>query len=146
MMLGYGDVVVPGLLIAMLRRFDVGLGRSLSNGYLVPVMVAYAAGLLLTGFALEFRLFGSQGQPALMYLVPCTLGCTWLLAYCRSDSLALWHGKVEDWKDHASGSDDQDIERQMDAAGSAERRSGNTGAPQAALVGVSRCDERERLL
>lgn len=150
MMLGYGDVVVPGLLIAMLRRFDCGLGRTLYQGYFLPSMVAYTVGLILTDLALEFRIFGSQGQPALMYLVPCTLGCTWLLAACRGDVLALWHGKVEDWKDHASGSDDQDSERQVvDVGGGAEQRSGYTAADaQGVLVGalVPSTDERQRLL
>jgi hypothetical protein len=150
MMLGYGDVVVPGLLIAMLRRFDAGMGRTLYNGYFLPSMVAYAVGLMLTDLALEFRIFGSQGQPALMYLVPCTLGCTWLMAASRGDVLALWHGKVEDWKDHASGSDDQDIERQVvDVAGGAEQRPGFTTADvQGVLAGALEPanDERQRLL
>ena len=37
------------------------------------------AGLALTYVALVFSWFGDQGQPALLYLVPCTLGTTLVL-------------------------------------------------------------------
>jgi hypothetical protein len=33
-----------------------------------------------------------QGQPALMYLIPSTLGLVLLLSYCRGDLLAMWAG------------------------------------------------------
>ena len=105
---GYGDVAVPGLLVVLMRRFDVATGRTWSQGYMLAVLLAYSAGILLTDAALAFEVFGSQGQPALMYLVPCTLATVWLLAWRRGDCAALWAGRVDDVKDHASGSDDQD--------------------------------------
>ena len=130
MMFGYGDVVVPGLMIALLRRFDVAVGRSLWSGYMLPCLAAYTAGIALTDLALAFEVFGSKGQPALMYLVPCTLGVTWLLAYVRGDCTALWTGRVDDWKDHASGSDEGDIEGQRDvgSASGADRRQQSVAA------------------
>lgn len=33
-----------------------------------------------------------QGQPALLYLVPCTVGAVSLLAAYRAQFTALWHG------------------------------------------------------
>lgn len=63
MMLGYGDVVVPGLLIAMLRRFDVAVGRRIACGYMLPGLLAYSMGMLLTDLALAYSIFGSKGQP-----------------------------------------------------------------------------------
>ena len=129
MMLGYGDVVVPGLVITMMRRFDVAAGRSLWHGYFLPLLLAYTVGVVLTDVALELHVFGSQGQPALMYLVPCTLCCTWGLAWWRGDVAALWAGRVDDWKDHASGSDDTDVEQQPPPPqdGAAGRRAGGNG-------------------
>lgn len=136
MMLGYGDVVVPGLLITMMRRFDVAAARSLWQGYFAPLLLSYVVGVVLTDVALAYHVFGSQGQPALMYLVPCTLGCTWGLAWWRGDVAALWAGRVDDWKDHASGSDDTDIEQQQQSAeGGAERRAGGNAAAPAQAAG-----------
>lgn len=62
-MLGYGDCVVPGLLIAMLRRFDVAVDRTLASGYMLAGLMAYSVGLLLTDLALAYSVFGSKGQP-----------------------------------------------------------------------------------
>ena len=33
-----------------------------------------------------------QGQPALLYLVPCTLGVTVALAYARGELSEMWEG------------------------------------------------------
>ena len=33
-----------------------------------------------------------QGQPALLYLIPCTLGTVMLLSWCRGDLPAMWQG------------------------------------------------------
>lgn len=105
-MLGYGDVAVPGLLIVMLRRFDVATGRGAGvRSYTLWAIVSYTIGILLTDAALATHFGGSQGQPALLYLVPCTLGTALALAWVRGDFWALWRGQVEDLKDHASGDD-----------------------------------------
>ena len=106
MMLGYGDVAVPGLLVMMLRRFDIATGRGAGrHSYTAWAVAAYVAGIALTDAALATSFGGSQGQPALLYLVPCTLGTTWALAWLRGDCRVLWRGEVEELKDHASGED-----------------------------------------
>jgi len=91
-MLGYGDVVLPGLLAAYARRVDLdaaaGAGGWLA-GYFGPVVVAYGAGLALTFLALARSWFGDQGQPALLYLVPATLGTALALAWRRGQLRAL---------------------------------------------------------
>ena len=33
-----------------------------------------------------------QGQPALLYLIPCTLGTVMLLSWCRGDLPTMWQG------------------------------------------------------
>lgn len=89
-MLGYGDVALPGLLISFLRRFDMKSRKHGCSGYFVPSVIGYGCGLLGAMVALyEMQI----GQPALLYLVPGTLGVTMLLALTRGDVKALWEGK-----------------------------------------------------
>ena len=97
-MLGYGDVIIPGLLVAFLRRFEIHkqhISKGMRVSYFVLSSFSYALGLLLTFAALLFSWFGDQGQPALLYLVPCTLGSTFLLAYSRGEVMELWKGISE---------------------------------------------------
>ena len=42
--------------------------------------------------------FVAQGQPALLYLVPCTLGVSLALAHARGDLRAMWAGSSSDPK------------------------------------------------
>ena len=93
-MLGYGDVILPGLLIVHNHLFDnrkVKSGPSRAN-YLVPSIAAYIAGLLLTFMALYFEVGGQGGQPALCYLVPTVLGVTVGYAHCQGELKELWRG------------------------------------------------------
>ena len=93
-MLGYGDVILPGLLIVHNHVFDnrkVESGRQRVN-YLVPSIAAYITGLLLTFMALYFEVGGQGGQPALCYLVPTVLGGTVGYAHCRGELKEMWRG------------------------------------------------------
>lgn len=89
-MLGFGDIILPGLLVALTRRLDVERRAPWPRGYFAPCLAAYGVGLTLTYVALVFSWFGDQGQPALLYLVPCTLGTVLTLAWCRGDLPQLW--------------------------------------------------------
>ncbi|GBF97873.1 signal peptide peptidase-like [Raphidocelis subcapitata] len=89
-MLGFGDVILPGLLVALTRRIDVDARLPWPRGYFLPALAAYGCGLVLTYVALIFSLFGDQGQPALLYIVPCTLGTVLGLAAWRGDLRTLW--------------------------------------------------------
>lgn len=93
-MLGYGDVILPGLLIVHNHLFD---NRKVESGrprmrYLVPSIGAYIAGLLLTFMALYFEVGGQGGQPALCYLVPTVLGGTVAYAHSRGEFKEMWRG------------------------------------------------------
>ena len=85
-----GDVVLPGLLAVFCRRFDLTHRLSLARGFFLPCIVGYGTGLLTTYCALWFSWFGDQGQPALLYLVPGTLGTVTLLALSRGQWQGLW--------------------------------------------------------
>ncbi|CAL8468855.1 g8396 [Coccomyxa elongata] len=101
--LGFGDVVLPGLLLVYARIFDLRHHSSLWAGYFLPASVGYGCGLILTFVALLLELFGDQGQPALLYLIPCTLGVVLALSYCRGDLAAMWDKEKEDPGDVLKG-------------------------------------------
>lgn len=65
-MLGLGDIVVPGIFIALLLRFDYSLGKN-SKIYFYTSYAAYIFGMVLTMVVLHYF---KHAQPALLYLVP----------------------------------------------------------------------------
>ncbi|KAK4476590.1 hypothetical protein RD792_015747 [Penstemon davidsonii] len=96
--IGFGDIILPGLLVAFslrippltisnsetilrsnrcfvprdLSRYDWLSNKTLKTGYFLYAMLAYGLGLLITYVALN--LMDGHGQPALLYIVPFTLG------------------------------------------------------------------------
>lgn len=85
-MLGLGDIVLPGIFIALLLRFDNSLSRK-TNVYFYATFFAYFMGLLAT--MMIMHLF-NHAQPALLYLVPACLGTPLLLALVKGDLKALF--------------------------------------------------------
>ncbi|KAM6980578.1 signal peptide peptidase-like 2A [Aplochiton taeniatus] len=86
--LGYGDIIVPGLLVAFCSRFDVW-NNSPKKIYFVSSCIAYLCGMVVT-FAV--MLLSGMGQPALLYLVPFTLLTSALVAWCRGEMKQFWAG------------------------------------------------------
>ncbi|CAI0476224.1 unnamed protein product [Linum tenue] len=72
--IGFGDILLPGLLVAFAIRYDWLANKTLRAGYFLYAMLAYGLGLLITYIALN--LMDGHGQPALLYIVPFTLGKT----------------------------------------------------------------------
>jgi minor histocompatibility antigen H13 len=80
-MLGLGDIVIPGIFIALLLRYDIY--RSKRNNkknrfesptpYFTTTIVSYTFGLILTIFVMHTF---QAAQPALLYLVPACLGAS----------------------------------------------------------------------
>lgn len=94
-MLGFGDIAAPGLLVSYLLRWDLWNRRQgLCSGYFMPAVVGYFLGLCTCVASL---LLMHMAQPALLYLVPGTLGLTLLLSTCRGDLASLWRGLPEDY-------------------------------------------------
>jgi len=100
-LLGFGDIALPGLLVSYLRRHDLMSKRGGCRGYFVPALIGYFIGLNVTIFALMMM---RMGQPALLYLVPGTLGTTLVLARCRGELGLLWEG--EPANDYSSSSEE----------------------------------------
>ncbi|XP_062244321.1 signal peptide peptidase-like 2A isoform X4 [Platichthys flesus] len=86
--LGYGDIIVPGLLVAYCSRFDVWI-NSPKKIYFVSCCIAYLLGMILTFVVM---LLSGMGQPALLYLVPFTLITSAVVAGCRGEMKHFWAG------------------------------------------------------
>ncbi|XP_068131498.1 signal peptide peptidase-like 2A isoform X2 [Hyperolius riggenbachi] len=86
-LLGFGDIIVPGLLVAYCKRFDVR--SSSSSIYFISCTIAYAVGMVLTFVILMVM---KMGQPALLYLVPCTLLTSSVIAWRRKEMKKFWNG------------------------------------------------------
>ncbi|XP_014497707.1 signal peptide peptidase-like 4 [Vigna radiata var. radiata] len=86
--IGFGDIILPGLLVAFSLRYDWLAKKNLRDGYFVWAMTAYGLGLLITYMALN--LMDGHGQPALLYIVPFTLGTFLSLGKKRGELKVLW--------------------------------------------------------
>jgi len=86
--IGFGDILLPGLLVAFALRYDWAAKKTLQSGYFLWSMVAYGSGLLITYVALN--LMDGHGQPALLYIVPFTLGTFISLGKKRGELRNLW--------------------------------------------------------
>lgn len=84
-MLGLGDIVIPGIFIALLLRFDESLNRG-KKTYFYSSFIAYFLGLVLTIFIMTYF---KHAQPALLYLVPACIGIPGIVAIINGDLNAL---------------------------------------------------------
>lgn len=85
-MLGLGDIVLPGIFISLMLRFDQHMKATKpgfnSNHYFRATFIAYIAGLLST--IIIMHIF-HHAQPALLYLVPACLGAPLLVGLVRGE-------------------------------------------------------------
>eukprot|EP01114_Cavostelium_apophysatum_P001390 TRINITY_DN1119_c0_g1_i1.p1 TRINITY_DN1119_c0_g1~~TRINITY_DN1119_c0_g1_i1.p1 ORF type:complete len:330 (-),score=65.65 TRINITY_DN1119_c0_g1_i1:24-1013(-) len=86
-MLGLGDIVIPGIFIALLLRFDVKKTRpsnvkTYTKNYFNTTYFGYFVGLVLTIFIMHTF---QSAQPALLYLVPACIGTSFGLAVLRGE-------------------------------------------------------------
>ncbi|BHF77543.1 Minor histocompatibility antigen H13 [Sparganum proliferum] len=85
-MLGLGDIVIPGIFLALLLRFDCRLNRNGNRTYFWTSFFAYIVGLVATFAAMYIF---KHAQPALLYLVPTCLGFPLTLALIKGDLGAM---------------------------------------------------------
>jgi len=91
-LLGFGDILVPGLLLAFCHGFDLMVGSPWKL-YWVLSCVCYTLGLVATFISLYLM---NSAQPALLYLVPFTLIPISLVAWCRGELKAMWEGDIQE--------------------------------------------------
>jgi len=80
-MLGLGDIVIPGIFVALMLRFDHKNGFA-GTPYFLTNFVAYCLGLLATVGVMHFF---DAAQPALLYLVPACIGAALATAAARGE-------------------------------------------------------------
>eukprot|EP01087_Luapelamoeba_hula_P013868 TRINITY_DN4000_c0_g1_i2.p1 TRINITY_DN4000_c0_g1~~TRINITY_DN4000_c0_g1_i2.p1 ORF type:complete len:393 (+),score=19.05 TRINITY_DN4000_c0_g1_i2:86-1264(+) len=93
-LLGMGDITLPGLYLAYLRRFDDSINHGQVPwygfyGYFGLGLCAYTVGLLGALVALVFM---HMAQPALLYIVPAILIPTMLISWWNGQFRELWIG------------------------------------------------------
>lgn len=87
-MLGLGDVIIPGYLIAYCFFVDAILKKRFGFGWIS--LIGYGTGLFATFLALRLM---NTAQPALIYLVPFTLLPVIFTSVVQKRFSQLWHGK-----------------------------------------------------
>merc|ERR1712232_237684 len=96
-LLGLGDMIIPGLFISFLRRFDK---NNFISAYFPCGIASYA--LALTICSIMLWVF-QVAQPALLYISPGLLIPSIYLAYHRNEHNELWTGievGLGDWDEH----------------------------------------------
>uniref|UniRef100_A0A1A8KG51 Histocompatibility (Minor) 13 n=1 Tax=Nothobranchius kuhntae TaxID=321403 RepID=A0A1A8KG51_NOTKU len=108
-MLGLGDIVIPGIFIALLLRFDVSLKKN-SRTYFYSSFLAYIFGLGLTIFVMHtFK----HAQPALLYLVPACVGFPVLVALLKGELTEMFRYE-EDSAEEAEPKEDSSESEKKD--------------------------------
>ncbi|RWS24325.1 signal peptide peptidase-like 2B [Leptotrombidium deliense] len=88
-LLGFGDILVPGLLVSYCHAFDV-IYSTPYKLYYVTTCIFYGLGLIATFIGLY--LMHGVAQPALLYLVPFTIIPVVLIALLRKELRKFWFG------------------------------------------------------
>uniref|UniRef100_A0A0E0EXB5 Signal peptide peptidase-like 1 n=1 Tax=Oryza meridionalis TaxID=40149 RepID=A0A0E0EXB5_9ORYZ len=99
MMLGLGDMAIPGMLLALVLSFDHRKIKDMSVSQDMPpskqrkyvwyALTGYGVGLVT---ALAAGILSQSPQPALLYLVPSTLGPVMYMSWLRNELWELWEG------------------------------------------------------
>ena len=117
-MIGLGDIVIPGVYVALMLRFDIYLfkrakkdistfGFSLKNmKYFLVTFTFYNLGIIITLCSMYFF---NHAQPALLYLVPCTLLSSTLTAFACKENDLLWKFNEEKLDKEEDDDDDEVI-------------------------------------
>ncbi len=83
-MLGLGDIVIPGIFVALMLRMDVG--NNFAHNYFRSAFGGYVLGLATT--IVVMNVFNAA-QPALLYIVPAILGSVALHAWSKGKLLQV---------------------------------------------------------
>ena len=93
-MLGLGDIVIPGIMVAIVLRYDLANNNGKVK-YFKSCLVGYVVGISTTIFVMmTFK----AAQPALLYIVPAVLLATFGHAWKDGDveKLLYWSEEVEE--------------------------------------------------
>ena len=120
-MIGLGDIVIPGVYVALMLRFDIYLYKKAKKDisqfgfknmkYFIISFVFYNLGIIIT---LSSMYFFNHAQPALLYLVPCTLLSSTLLALQQKDFKLLWKFNEEKLDEENEEEEEEEEEEKED--------------------------------
>ncbi|XP_013990011.1 minor histocompatibility antigen H13 isoform X2 [Salmo salar] len=106
-MLGLGDIVIPGIFIALLLRFDVSLKKN-TRTYFHTSFLAYIFGLGLTIWVMHtFK----HAQPALLYLVPACIGFPVVVALLKGELTEMFRYEEVSAEDAAAKEETTQVEK-----------------------------------
>ncbi|XP_041712966.1 minor histocompatibility antigen H13-like isoform X1 [Coregonus clupeaformis] len=106
-MLGLGDIVIPGIFIALLLRFDVSLKKN-TRTYFYTSFLAYIFGLGLTIWVMHtFK----HAQPALLYLVPACIGFPVVVALLKGELTEMFRYEEVSAEDAAAKEDTTEVKK-----------------------------------
>nr|XP_042899515.1 signal peptide peptidase-like 2A isoform X1 [Parasteatoda tepidariorum] len=113
-LLGFGDLLVPGLLVSYCHGFDLVTNKK--KIYFLVTVISFAIGLLITFVGLFLM---NTAQPALLYLVPCTLIPPAIIGWCRGEFSLLWNGfrerhEIVTWSSLTQGFTQQALKEFLD--------------------------------
>ena len=118
-MIGLGDIVIPGIYVALMLRFDIYLYKKAKKDiakfgfknmkYFLVTFIFYNLGIVIT---LCSTYFFNHAQPALLYLVPCTLISSTFTALINGDIKTLW--KFNEEKINEEEDDDDEEEEEVE--------------------------------
>ena len=108
-MLGLGDIVIPGIYVALTLRMDHAraaaatvTGKAAPARYFPSVMFGYFAGLATTIWVMNYF---KAAQPALLYIVPGIIGATFIRALFAREIGAIWA-----YTEDGSAGEDEEVE------------------------------------
>ncbi|CCI45211.1 unnamed protein product [Albugo candida] len=108
--LGLGDIVIPGIFVALLLRYDAHRAeitnsfRSFTKPFFHAGLCAYVLGLATT---VVVMFYFNAAQPALLYLVPSCLGSALITAYVRGEIEELFSYSEEEEQPDSSGEQEE---------------------------------------
>ncbi|CEG48338.1 aspartyl protease family [Plasmopara halstedii] len=111
--LGLGDIVIPGIFVALLLRYDAHRANASSSMQKFPKpffyvnLLFYTLGLVAT---VSVMYIFDAAQPALLYLVPACLGSALVTAFVRGEFKELL-----EYTEEEEESDSQDDKKEDDA-------------------------------
>ncbi|XP_052828559.1 signal peptide peptidase-like 2A [Octopus bimaculoides] len=106
-LLGFGDVILPGVLVVYSHIFDIYVRAK--KLYLIISICGYLLGLLLAFVALTLM---QAGQPALLYLVPTVLLSAIIPSCCRGEFREMWTGDFLNFLKASPPADDRSLSQE----------------------------------
>lgn len=130
-LLGLGDIVIPGIFMAMCLRWDVIRALKVSHvnalsdrgdddsvlkllhksnanspkSYFIGCVIGYLIAIITT---VVVMIVYDHGQPALLYLVPACLGSTLIISFINGENKKLWEYSEETMVNDPEEEEDDD--------------------------------------